>query len=209
MTEAKEKKLTEAQKVFIDEYLSCFNATEAYSIAYPNVNGRKSAQAASSRLLSNVIDSEYYKAKLAEIHMSDNEALKMQADIARSGLGQFFKVSDEWTFYPLSTSEILDQKEVIDDSDPNNPKTRISYRERRIILDMDKVMDPKYSRLIKKFSDNKNGLSIELYPADVAQERILKVLGRYKDQENNVNVNISWKDFVNGVDSKSSDKQPS
>jgi hypothetical protein len=193
------KKLTKAQEVFIDEYLKCFNATDAYSAAYPKAN-RNSAQAAGSRLLSNVMDSDYYRERLAQVHASDVEALKLQTDIARAGLGTFFKVVDEWTFYPLPTSEILDQKEVTDDTNPEKPIKRISYRERRVILDMDKVQDPIYSRLIKKFSDTKNGLSIELYPADVAQERILKVAGRFKDAGPTVNINMSWKDFVNGAD---------
>jgi hypothetical protein len=174
------KKLTKAQEVFIDEYLNCFNATEAYSLSHPKAN-RNSAQAAGSRLLSFVMDSDYYKERLAQIHMSDVEALKLQADIARGGLGVFFKVSDEWTFYPLPASEILDQQEVVDDTDPEKPVKRISYRERRVILDMDKVLDPNYSRLIKKFSMTRKGVNIETHPADVAQERILKVAGRFKD----------------------------
>lgn len=121
------------------------------------------------------------EARLAELQMSADEALKRNSDIARGDMGVFYKVIDEWMFNPLPTHEILDVREVID-TEATPPKKRISYRVRHVVLDMDKVMDPNYSYLIKSFSDSRrSGLKIELYPADAAIERVLRVHGKFKD----------------------------
>jgi hypothetical protein len=181
MTEGQAKKpLSKRHEKVLNEYLVCFVQWKAYQSAHPDVS-EEVARTSSSRLFANANFKAHLAERMAEVHMSADEALKLQADIARNGLGTFFKVSDEWTFYPLPTSEILDQVEVIDDSNPEKPVTRINYRERRVVVDLDKVMDPTYSRLIKKFSMTRKGVNLETHPADAAQERILKVHGRFKD----------------------------
>jgi phage terminase small subunit len=81
-----ENKPTRKQQVFIDEYLRCFNASEAarragYSEARARITG--------SELLADSNISEQIQARLAEVHMSADEALKMVADIARGDLGEF------------------------------------------------------------------------------------------------------------------------
>jgi phage terminase small subunit len=51
--------LTNSQKVFCQEYIYDWNATRAYKVAYPTVKNDATAQAASSRLLLNVIIQSY------------------------------------------------------------------------------------------------------------------------------------------------------
>jgi phage terminase small subunit len=46
-------KLTEKQKLFVDEYLIDLNATRAYKVAYPNIKNDHSARTLASRLLTN------------------------------------------------------------------------------------------------------------------------------------------------------------
>ena len=87
MSEEKPK-LTNAQEVFISEYLQCFNGTEAYSRAYPKAK-RNSARTSAAELLANPNISEVIQARLAEVHMSADEALKLTADIARGDVGEF------------------------------------------------------------------------------------------------------------------------
>ncbi|MBG9366543.1 terminase small subunit [Streptococcus mitis] len=60
-------KLTIKQQKFVDEYLISGNATEAYKLAYPNVKNDSTAQANSSRLLSNAKVKAYKDERLAEL----------------------------------------------------------------------------------------------------------------------------------------------
>jgi len=81
-------KFTKAQEVFISEYLQYFNGTEAYSRAYPKAK-RDSARTNGSRLLADANISEAIQARLNEVHMSADEALKLTADIARGDVTEF------------------------------------------------------------------------------------------------------------------------
>jgi hypothetical protein len=83
------KKLTKANQVFISEYLKCFNGTEAYSRAYPK-SQRESARRSASELLTNPDVKAEIEARLADAHMTADEALKLQADIARGDITEFF-----------------------------------------------------------------------------------------------------------------------
>ena len=167
------KPLNKKQQMVLDEYFICFNQWRAYKKVYPNVTD-ESARALSSKLFADLNFSAHLAARLDEAHMSADEALKLQADIARGDLTKFFT----------------------------------SYGN----LDFDKLRDSGQGRLVKKIKQKtvtKVGkgekdedteileTEIELYPADVAQERILKMHGKFKDTQP-VNVNISWKDFIDG-----------
>lgn len=60
-------KMTMSMKKFVDELITTGNRTQAYKIAYPQCKKDTTAQAASSRLLTNVIVCQYYKDRLKEI----------------------------------------------------------------------------------------------------------------------------------------------
>lgn len=159
--------------VFAEAYLRTFNRAEAYQETHPRAK-RNTCWTNGSALLRNTEVQAYISERLEEVHMSADEVLKRLAVIGRSEIGVFFKVTDEWMFNPPPTSEILDQKEVTDDTG-EKPVKRISYRVRRVIIDLDKVMDPQYSHLIKEFSDHgRKGMSIKLHDAKSAQELIGK-----------------------------------
>lgn len=83
------KPLTNKQKVFIDEYLKCWNAAEsarragysektAYSMGWENLR-KPEIKAA-------------IEARLDEVHMSADEALKLTAEIARGDLADFMSI---------------------------------------------------------------------------------------------------------------------
>lgn len=86
--------LTSKQKLFIDAYLECFNATKAARRAQYQGNDNVLA-ATGSRLLRNVKIAKKIKARLDESAMSANEALGRLADMARSDIGDFIKVDPE------------------------------------------------------------------------------------------------------------------
>lgn len=184
------KKLTRKQQVFIDEYLKCFNGAEAARRAgYSEKNARDTAY----DLLKNPDITRQIDERRYEIHIGEIEALKLQADIARGDAGIFFRPVDEWMFNPLPEYEILDQKEVLDEA-CTPPKVRISYRVYHVVLDMDKVRDPRYSHLIKKFTNSrKSGLSIELYNKQEAIRDALKIHGKFTERVDLTNSDGSLK----------------
>jgi len=176
MSDEQPKKLNNKQMAFVDEYVKTWNASEAARLAGYS---EKTAGSIGSRLLKDVDIWNEIDARMMALNMGATEALKLQTDIARGDIGVFFRPVDEWMFNPLPEYEILDQKEVVDDTkDP--PKTRISYRVFHVVLDMEKVMNPQYSHLIKKFTNSrKNGLSIELYNRQEAIRDALKIHGKF------------------------------
>lgn len=173
------KPLSRKQQVFVDEYLKCFNGAEAARRAgYSENRARQTA----NDLLSNSDVSLQIQSRMNEIHMGADEALKLTADIARGDLGAFFKIVDEWVFNPLPSYDILDEREVVDDT-KEPPEKRISYRVRHVALDMDKVIDPRYSWMLKSFSDSsKFGLKIETHDRYSAIRDILKIHGKFTEK---------------------------
>jgi phage terminase small subunit len=173
------KPLSKKHQKFINEYLKCWNGAEAARRAgYSERNARDTA----SDLLTNSDILRHIQTRLDEVHMSADEALKLTADIARGDLGVFFKPIDEWVFNPLASYEILDEREVIDDT-KEPPEKRISYRVRHVALDMDKLIDPQYSWMLKSFSDSsKFGLKIETHDKAAAIRDVLKIHGKFVDR---------------------------
>ena len=115
--------------------------------------------------------------------MQADEVLSELAEHARSNIGLFYKVVEEWTFYPLPTSDILDAVEVEDNTDPEKPVKRVSYLVRHVAIDVDRLIDPQYSRLIQKISDTpRNGFEIELYNKQNALVHLGKHLGLFQER---------------------------
>lgn len=175
---SEEKQLTRKQQVFVDEYLKCWNAAEAARRA--GYSERSAYSQGWENLRKPEIKAEIDK-RLDEAHMSADEALKIIADIGHSDMGVFWKIVDEWMFNPLPEYEILEEVEVIDDT-KEPPEKRVSYRVRHAVLDMDKVTDPRYSHMIKKFTNSrKTGLSIETYDKHAAARDVLKIAGKFTE----------------------------
>jgi len=117
---------------------------------------------------------EAIKARLAEKAMSADEVLVRLAEHARGDMGTFFKVVETETDSPLPTQEVIGSRMALnDDGEPCGTL----YRVRQVTIDIDKMLDPRFSRLIKKFSDSpKNGLLVELYDAQSALDKLGKHL---------------------------------
>jgi len=84
------KRLTKKQRVFIDEYLTCFNASEAARRAGYS---ERTARSQGHRLLTKDDISEAIKERTEEIHMGSIEALKLLSDQARGDIGQIMDIS--------------------------------------------------------------------------------------------------------------------
>jgi hypothetical protein len=128
--------------------------------------------------LAKVSIKELIEKRLDENALQTGEILTGLSEQARGDLGVFFKLVEERTFFPLPSYDILGAKEVIDDSDPEKPVKRVSYWVRHVCIDMDRVIDPKYSHLLHKFSDSpKDGLGIEIYNKQTALQTLAKIRG--------------------------------
>lgn len=153
MEDKQAKKLTKAQEVFIDEYLVLLNATEAYCRAYPKAK-RTSAGANGHELLKITEIRAEIERRFAERHMSSNEALALQADIARGHIGAFLT--------PLGQIDVDKAREA----------------EGRIVKKIKQRTITKIGKGAKDDDTEIHETEIELYPADVAQERILRIAGK-------------------------------
>ena len=166
MTEETPKKtLTRKQQVFIDEYMKCFNGAEAARRAGYS---EKTARTIASDLLSEVDISEQVQSRIAEIHMSADEALKLLAEIARGDMGDYI---DDRLMIDLSTA-----------------------REKGITKNIKKIRQRTITKIGKGDKDDDTEITdteIELYSRKDALDTILKAGGRLKDAELTINVRLT------------------
>ena len=164
------------QRVFIDEYLKDFNATQAAIRAGYSV---KTARQIGSQNLSKLDIKAEIEQRLAEVHMSADEALKLLADIARGDMGEIMDV--------YSTGFNLDMQRA---------------KERGLTRLIKKVKQRTVTHIAKSESDEDRevvDLEVELYPADAALDKVLRVHGKYKDLGSKDNpLTLTWKEFIGG-----------
>jgi hypothetical protein len=89
-------------------------------------------------------------------------------------------------------------------------------------IDLDEARKRGLTKLIKKIKQRTvtkigkgdkdedtevNETEIELYPADAALERVLKITGKFREAPT-FNVNMTWKEFVENANGNASDNEP-
>lgn len=152
------KPLSKKHKRVLDEYLVCFNQTRAYMKVYPKAS-YDSARSLSSDLFANANFSAHVVARLEEAHMSADEALKLQADIARGDIAQLMDVN--------SMGFNLDMKKAV---------------ELGLTGLIKKVKQKTTTYIAKKESEDDREvteLEIELYDKQAAIRDVLKITGRF------------------------------
>ncbi len=82
--------LTRKRKIFIDEYIKCFNAAEAARRAGYSV---RTARSIGQELLTIPDISTTIQQRITESHIGADEVLKLLADMARGDMGEFLDVS--------------------------------------------------------------------------------------------------------------------
>jgi hypothetical protein len=108
------------------------------------------------------------------IRRASSGAAERLVEQAQGDIGTLFRLAERWTDEPLPSEEILAEE---DREDADGIKRKF-YRVRQAVLDLQRLSDPRYSRLIKKFSDSpRSGLSIEVYDAQRAAESVLDRAG--------------------------------
>ena len=152
------KPLSKKHQKVQDEYLLCFKQWVAYKAAFPNVTD-ESARSLSSKLFADVNFKAHLDKRITESQMGVEEALSLQANIARGD------ITDLLT--PLGHVDVGH----IRDSGMGRLVKKIKQRTITKIGKGEKDDDTEIHET-----------EIELYPADVAQERILKMHGKFKDR---------------------------
>lgn len=166
--------------MFIYEYLRDFNATQA---AIRCGYSERTAYAIGSENLKKPEIAAAIKEEIDKKTVGYDEMLIGLTEQARASLGDFFRIVEEWTFYPLPTDDIIDVKETEHETLSGETEIKPCYFVRRVSIDTYKLVDPKYAPLLKKFSDSpKNGMSIELYDKQSAWQNIAKLRGLIVDK---------------------------
>lgn len=164
-------KLTEKQKVFVNEYLVDFNATRAYKKAYPSCKKDETARVNGSKLLTNTNVKEYIDKRIKDreirTEITQDKVLQELAAIAFSNGSDFAKVIEE----PI----MVDGQKVLDDD--GNPKT---YKRVDIIKTSELAKDKK--KAISGIKETKFGISVESADKVKALELLGKHLGMFKDK---------------------------
>ena len=146
---------TRKQRIFIDEYVTCWNGAEAARRAGYSV---RSAREIAVELLAKPSIHEEIEDRMALIHMGANEVLREFADIARSDMGDF-----------------IDGNLLIDLTDARQ----------RGLTKLIKKIKQKTITVIGKKEDADDteitDIEIELYPRDKALEILGKYHGLFKD----------------------------
>jgi len=155
------KPLSRKHQKVLDEYLLGFNQWKAYKKAYPKITD-ESARSLSSKLFADVNFLDHLKARLNEVHMSADEALKLTADIARGDIAQLMDVSSVGFSLDMSKAKELGLTGLIK-----------------------KVKQKTVTHIAKSESDEDREvveLEVELYDKQVALRDILKITGKFVDR---------------------------
>lgn len=148
------KKLTRKQEAFVNEYLRDFNATQAaLRVGY----SKKGARQQGANLLSNVYISDAIQARINEKAMTADEALLLLADHARGSMGDFMRIEGVASYLDLEKAKELGLLHLI-------KKVRD-----RVVMTADK----------DGHETETHSLEVELYDAQAAADKILKVHGKY------------------------------
>ena len=170
----RDDKITHKQQLFIEEYLRCFNASQAARAAGYSA---KSAYQSGWENLKKPSINEQIQQRLAAAHMSADEALKLTAEIARGDIG-----------------------DLIDDNGLLDLRTARTKGMTKLIK---KIKQKTITRIGKSDTDDDveiTEIEFEMYPSDAAQERILKIAGKFVDRQditsNGQTINVT----IKGVD---------
>ena len=161
--------LSNKQQIFIDEYLKCWNATEAARRAGYADNRHLHTNA--NKLLQNTTVQEEIQARLRESQMSADEAMQRLTDIGRGDMADLMDVT--------SMGWALDMQKA-----QERGKTKL----------IKKVKQTTITKIGRKQDDDdeeRTYLEVELYPADSALRDILKIHGKITpDSEINIRVSL-------------------
>ena len=180
-------KLTEKQKIFVNEYIVDLNATRAYKVAYPNVKKDDTAAVNGNRLLRNAKVKEYLDERMRErekrTEITQDKVLEELAAIAFSNGSKYAKVIEEIVYD--------ENGEVLLDHNGNIVKQKVVEL---VLTDELSETDKKAIASIKR---GKNGIEISTCDKVRALELLGKHLGMFKEKvEVSGNINNPYEELT-------------
>ena len=150
------KPLSKKHQIVLNEYLTHFSQFKAYWKAYPEVS-YTSAKSAASRMFADVNFNGHLQLRLAEFHMSADEALKRISEMARADIGDFAEPTKEggWAFNMEAAKKAGFTKLI----------KRVKQKT---------IQFPIAGRVEVE-------LDIELHDSQAALDKIMRFYGKYKD----------------------------
>lgn len=149
--------LTKKQRVFIEEYLQCWNATEA---ALRAGYSERTARQQGSRLLTNVDISKEIEKRIREKAMSADEVLLRLGDMARGDFGDFMDI--ESMSFNLALEKAREQG-----------KTHLIKKvKQRTTITQKKDGD----------EEENHWIELELHDSQTALDKLARIHGLYKDK---------------------------
>lgn len=142
------------------------------------------------RHLTNLANAEI-EAKWGSRIMGKAEALGRMSEFGRNDVRNFFKVTERWTENPLPSEEILAEEQFVK-LILEVPVKCTRYLVKKVVVDMDKFLDPEQSFRVREFTDSpKNGIGFKLYEAPAAVVNVGKRNGAFSDNDENHTENAS------------------
>ena len=181
--------MNKKQSAFVNELFLCgFNATEAYQNIY-QTKSRDTARANAAKLLAKSNIKEAVAQRVEEHTMSADEALILLADMARSDIAKIMDVGSIGFNLDMQKAKELGLTKLI------------------------KKVKQKTTTIMGKRKDDEDkeihSLEVELYDAQAAIDKILKVHGKYVTKgELDLSVVGDMKVIVEYADSKDNSADP-
>ncbi len=152
-----DKPLKIKEKAVLNNYFLHFNGTRAWMQVHPKSSYDAARSSAAEFLAKPNVKAEIER-RMSLVQMSADEALQLNADIARGDIGQVMDVSSVGFNLDMEKAQKLGLTKLI---------KRVKQKTTTYIAKKESEED-------REVTD----LEIELYPADAAIERVLKVHGR-------------------------------
>ena len=142
------------RRAFVEEYLKCWNATEAARrVGYGSPNNQ------GPRLLLNAIVQEHIKQRISELEMSTNEVALRLAEHARGDIGNFMDIESIGYSLNLDKAKKLGLTHLI------------RKVKDRVVMTSNKDGE----------ETETHTLEVELYDAQAALDKIARINSMYKD----------------------------
>jgi phage terminase small subunit len=185
--------LTDKERLFVEHYLACWNATEAARRAGYS---QRSARSIGSENLTKPNIRTRIEERLSEAAMGANEVLARLAEHARGSMGDFLRIDEEEVTLELSVTILSDQErdQVVlggiaklrelrapegeaGDDDPKVPAPKAmlvrTATVKRAVARLDLLQATDKLHLIKEYSlDDKGKVAIKLYDAKAALDKL-------------------------------------
>ena len=181
-----DKKLTDKQKAFVDEYLIDLNATRAYKSVYKNIKSDDAARVCSSKLLTNANVKEYLDRRMKDrekrTEITQDKVLAELAQIAFANGADFARVVEKQC--------IINGQPIFNED--GTPKTYSAVD----LIPTDKLPEDK-RKAIAAIKEGKFGIEVAACDKVRALELLGRHLGMFKDKiEVSGNINNPYKDLT-------------